>query len=149
MTSFKEMDLTSLVGEMTTSMLGVAVTEGAEPVGGDIRQVVGCVHLTSPDWVGSILVAMPADAAAAATAAMFMLSPDEIEESLVADAMGEFANVLAGMAKTAIGGGCQLSLPSVTTGTGLKVVVPGAQLVEQRCYTTDLGRITLTTLEGK
>ncbi len=149
MSNLKEIDLTGLVDQMCQSMLGVGVTEGADPVEGDLRQVVGCVHLTGPDWVGSILVAMPDAAADAATAAMFMLGPDEVEADLVADAMGEFANVLAGMTKTAIGGGCQLSLPSVTSGRSLKVVIPGAEMVEQQCYATDLGRITVTTLVGK
>lgn len=149
MAGIKGVDLTTLVGEMTASMLGASVTE--VPVGepDEQRHVIGCVHLTADEWSGSILVGMPERTARQATATMFMLGPDEVDDDLVIDAMGEFANVLAGMAKGAIGGGCQLSLPSVTTGSGLKVSVPGADVVDRRAYDSDLGHLTVTTLESK
>lgn len=140
------LDLSELVNEMTTAMLGCEALESTDDSPVQDREVIGCVHLTGDDWSGSILVAMPEEAARAATAALFFAEPDAVTEGEVADAVGEFANVLAGSAKTAIGGGCALSLPSVTSGAGLKVVVPGTVVVETRRYDTDLGTLTVSAL---
>jgi chemotaxis protein CheX len=140
-------DLSELVNEMTTAMLGCEAVESKDddaPV--QDREVIGCVHLTGEDWSGSILVAMPEETARSSTATLFFSEPDAVTEDEVADAVGEFANVLAGSAKTAIGGGCALSLPSVTSGAGLRVVVPGTVTVETKRYITDLGTITVSAL---
>ena len=140
-------DLTTLVNEMTTAMLGceaVPAPPDSAPVAD--REVVGCVHLTGETWSGSILVALPEETARAATAALFFAEADAVTEEEVGDAVGEFANVLAGSAKTQIGGGCTLSLPSVTSGAQLRVVVPGTVVVETVRYQTDLGTLTVSAL---
>lgn len=147
MARMKELELGRLVDDMTASMLGVGVQEIEDRDDGDVRQVIGCVHLSDDPWMGSILVSMPHEAAIAATAAMFMLEHDEVDESLVADAMGEFANVLAGQVKGEIGGGCTLSLPTVTSGAGLRFAVPGTTVVDRRRFSCDLGELQVATLE--
>lgn len=146
MARLKGLDLLELVGQMTASMLGIGV-EGADAADDDGPRVVGCVHLTSEQWSGSILVAMGREVAVGATAAMFMLGAEDVDDELIADAVGELANVLAGQVKTEIGGGCQLSLPTVTSGAGLRMAVPGAQLVEEKWFASDLGRLSVATME--
>lgn len=140
------LDLTTLVDEMTTAMLGCSAVESTDDAPAHDRQVIGCVHLTGDTWSGSILVALPDDAARAATAALFFAEPDAVSEEEIGDAVGEFANVLAGSIKTAIGGGCTLSLPSVTSGAQLRVVVPGTVPVQSIRYSTDLGTMTVSAL---
>ena len=148
MARMKELELRRLVDEMTTSMLGSGIDgEVEETLDEDQHEVIGCVHLSDDPWSGSILVSMTREAANAATATMFMLGEDEVDESLVADAMGEFANVLAGMIKTEIGGGCQLSLPTVTAGAGLRFAVPGTVVVDRRRFGSAVGPIGVATME--
>ena len=148
MARMKELELDRLVGEMVASMLGLPAEEAdVGDLDEDVRQVIGCVHLSDDPWMGSILVSMAQDEAVAATATMFMLEADEVDESLVADAMGEFANVLAGQVKGEIGGGCTLSLPTVTSGAGLRFAVPGTTVVDRRRFLCDVGGLTVATLE--
>lgn len=144
-----QLDLQELVGEMTSAMLGCGVTTAPDGATAAGPEVVGIVHLSADEWSGSVLVGMPAPVAATATATMFMLDVDDVDDELIADAMGEFANVLAGQVKGAIGGGCSLSLPSVTTGTGLQVTVPGTTLVIRHNFHCDLGPLSVATMESK
>lgn len=148
MARMKELELGRLVDEMTTSMLGMGVDGELEEATDAVQhEVIGCVHLSADPWQGSILVSLPLDAATAATATMFMLGEDEVDDDLVADAMGEFANVLAGMIKTEIGGGCSLSLPTVTSGAGLRFAVPGTVVVDRRRFASGVGAISVATME--
>lgn len=149
MARMKTLELDQLVDQMTTSMLGVGVEEvpRIEPAEAAARRVIGCVHLTADQWSGSVLVSLDLEDAVRATATMFMLDESEADEELVADAVGEFANVLAGMIKTEIGGGCSLSLPTVTAGGGLRLTVPGATPVDERRFSCDVGHIDVATLE--
>lgn len=141
-------DLNSLVNDMTAMMLQCAAVEDtSEGSPFDGREVIGVVHLTGADWSGSIMVGMPEDAARRATAALFFTEVDEVSEEEVSDAVGELANVLAGQAKGEIGdASAALSLPSVTTGAQLRVVVPGTVTVETKRYSTDHGAMTVSAL---
>lgn len=61
-----------------------------------------------------------------AASAIFGLPADEVSDADVADALGEFANVVGGQLKSYVDPTAQLSLPAVMRGTDDHVWIPGS-----------------------
>ncbi|MCB1920679.1 MAG: chemotaxis protein CheX [Candidatus Competibacteraceae bacterium] len=68
------------------------------------------------DWQGSILLVCPKAIACKAAAAMFGVSPSEVAETDLSDAMGELTHMLSGNLKSLLPTPCRLSQPSVGEG---------------------------------
>ena len=90
-------------------------------------QVTGCVHLSGA-YIGAIMLQCSPPAARDAAAALFSVSPDDVTQAEVVDAMGEIANMVGGNVKSMLPGPSTLSLPSVIQG---RLSLPGSQVVRE------------------
>jgi len=90
-------------------------------------KVTGCVHLSGA-YIGAIMLQCSPPAARDAAAALFSVSPDDVTQAEVVDAMGEIANMVGGNVKSMLPGPSMLSLPSVIQG---RLSLPGSQVVRE------------------
>jgi chemotaxis protein CheX len=86
--------------------------------------VVASISLTGA-WDGHIVISMTDAAAAMVAAAMLDLDPSTVTDADIADAAGEWVNVVGGNAKTLLPKPCQLSLP-MTSRSG-RIRYPGTR----------------------
>ena len=110
-----EEDLFALTAETWESVMG----EPLYPAGPERwvewsgeEHVGGAVEITG-GWEGAIFLDCPEALASHVAARMFALPADEVDDTMRADVMGELVNILGGLFKSAMGGGCALSLPAV------------------------------------
>jgi chemotaxis protein CheX len=83
--------------------------------------------------------------ARSATAGMFGLEVDDVDDEDVSDCVGEVANMTGGNVKSALEGSCQLSLPSVTTGRDYQVTVRGSRVTGRVAFLCD-GELLVVSL---
>ena len=78
--------------------------------------LAACIHIVG-DWQGAAIIVMQPEIAAFVASKMFS-EPDSdgLSESQLADAMGEFANIIGGLIKSGLDGQNTLSLPVVVRG---------------------------------
>lgn len=93
-------------------MLGLEFESG-EADGTRMLSMVACIAI-SGDYRAVVEVAMTPKAANEVTTAMCGLEPGEVQESDVADSIGEIVNIIGGNIKGAIPGETKLSLPCVS-----------------------------------
>ena len=122
------------VVELTRTVWETVLNLPIEPVDADVRPrddeetISACVHI-SGGWAGSCVLTCPTSLGRAIAAAMFALEPDEVDEELLYDAVGEVANMIGGNVKGLVPGPSQLSLPAVATGIHTRLAVPGSHEV--------------------
>lgn len=122
-----EVELGRITGEIWDAILGLPIDghraiDTFEP---DERVVTGVVQIAG-DFEGAVSLQLPLSLARRAAEAMFAIAGEQVTADEVADTVGELANMTGGNLKSAIGGSCTLSLPSVTSGRDYHVSVPGA-----------------------
>jgi chemotaxis protein CheX len=141
-----DVDLHRISADIWAAILGLELkpNPALDTYDADQRVVTGCVHITG-DWEGAVTVQLSETLARQATALMFAMEPGEVDEEEVADTVGELANMTGGNVKSLLGGSCQLSLPSVTTGRDYHVSIPGA-VARDRAAADAAGELVVTTL---
>jgi chemotaxis protein CheX len=141
-----DVDLHRIATDIWAATLGLelkpSTTLGAFDA--DERIVTGCVYITG-DFEGAVTVQLPEALARQATALMFAVEPDDVVDEEVSDTVGELANMTGGNVKSLLGGSCQLSLPSVTSGRDYHVSIPGAVPRDRDTADTE-GHLVVTTL---
>jgi chemotaxis protein CheX len=108
-----EDEVISICQEVWGAFLGDAelVVHGSGPAT-DGPLVTGCVSIAG-EWSGSLFAAESGS-----------LSPAEIS-----DAIGELTNMVGGAVKGMVPAPSRLSIPSVSSGVGVNVAIPGARLL--------------------
>ena len=86
------------------------------------------VHITG-DALLSVQVVTSRAFAEQAAAAVFQLPPADLDDELIADALGELANVVGGAVKALLGVDAALSLPMVTLDAST-THLPGAEVTQ-------------------
>jgi len=109
-------DLFELAQTVWTSILGLELERANDADGkvGD-RTVTSCVQITG-EWEGAVTVACSKSLATQLASSMFAMEPDELDDEMIRDAMGEIANMTGGNVKGAAPGQNTLALPTVTEG---------------------------------
>lgn len=106
--------------DVIETMFGLSIEGPLRPAGNAELTVAGMVGLAGPDFRGMLQVAC--GQAVASRLAAALLGGDDVvadEPNLVADSLGELANMLGGSVKRQLdvsGSGIELSLPSVLEG---------------------------------
>jgi chemotaxis protein CheX len=119
--------VTEIAGQVWDSFLGLTLepTPSEDRPGGDV--MCGVVAISGA-WQGSVVLRCSTEHATEAAEAMFAADAGTLEESEVADALGELTNMIGGNIKSLLPEPSALSIPSVSGGTG-HVFVPGARPV--------------------
>lgn len=128
-------EVADITREVWSTFLGLdlePLPEGLVDLGGpaDGPAMVGVVGISGA-WQGAVAVECGLDHARAAAEAMFAADPGTLSAEEVADAWGELANMVGGNVKSLLPAPSALSVPSVTGGTGSRVLVPGARAVQR------------------
>jgi len=89
--------------------------------------LAGCIQITGA-WEGTVTIDFPMSLAKQVASIMFSLSDDEVDNSLIQDALGELTNMTGGNIKSLLPEPCYLSLPAVAF-TESKMRVPGSEMV--------------------
>lgn|GEM_PF-5174731 len=126
-------ELVDVTADAATLFLGMIAedTGVAEPSG--LEGVIATIPFGEPP-VGALTVACPP--ALGELLAATVLEAEAPDGDDVADAVGELANVIAGGVAGLLGHSV-MALPTVTTGYGLAIRVPGAEAVRQRQLLVD------------
>lgn len=123
-----ETDIAEIVQGVWDAMLGLEIElvpgiGGVGPVGPP-DLVTGSVTVTgAADCV--VALQLQRDGARTFAAAMFGMSPDEVAEDEIADAVGELTNMVGGNIKSLLPEPSLLSLPTVSRGEAVQVRIPG------------------------
>lgn len=134
--------LESEIIELTRTVWETVLSMGIENVAHDDARrdngetVSACVHI-SGGWAGSVIITCPKAIANRIASQMFELGPDEVEEDLVHDAVGEVVNMIGGNIKGLVPGPSQLSLPAVAAGMHTRLAVPGSKPITQLSFRTE------------
>ena len=109
-------DLFSLAETVWSSILGLEFERAGDSDGkiGE-RAVTSCVQITG-EWEGAVTVACSETLATQLAAAMFAMEPEELDDEMTRDAMGEIANMTGGNVKGVAPGQNTLALPTVSEG---------------------------------
>ena len=143
-----EVDLDRITSEIWAAMLGLSLDahHAHEAFAADQRVVTGVVQIAG-DFEGAVSLQLPETLAHRAAAVMFAMDAEEVGDAEVADTVGELANMTGGNVKSAIGGNCTLSLPSVTSGRDYQVSVPGSVVRERSNLDCGGEPVAVTLLE--
>lgn len=129
-------DLTAGVTETWEGMFGLAldaIDAYPDAIGEELTAVV---HIHGDvEW--TVVVRLPRPLAHRIAGAMFDCDGADLGADEVSDAVGEIANVVAGFVKGRIEAQTSLSLPAVTEGRDLRVVVPGTDSAAELVAATD------------
>jgi len=100
-------------------------------------------------WNGAVCLDMDESLARSATASLVGLTPSELTNDDVRDAAGELANMTAGGVKELLPHTCQISLPTVVTGTDFQVTVPQGVVVYCSEFETEFGGFSVALIEAE
>ena len=145
-----ETQIGQIAQDVWLSMLGVEI-QPAPPdaaIDASVRSMSGCVHISGA-WEGSVVLSCVAELAHQATEAMFGLEPGAASTEEVHDTIGELANMIGGNVKALFPAPSQLSLPSVSEGTGLEMSIPGARSLNQLALESEGKLLFIRLLEKK
>ena len=103
--------------------------------------LAACIHIVG-DWQGAAVIVMQHEIARYAASQMFSQpNDDDISEIMVADALGELANIIGGLIKSGLDGQNSLSLPVVVRG-GLDLI--GSKKVFIQGFETPVGQFEVS-----
>ena len=119
--------------EIWESLLGMEI-EPSDASGNSFsdskRTVTGFVNIGGA-WQGTILLEVSDTLSQQFAATMLGISPDEVSEQDVADALGELTNMVGGNIKSLLPAPSNLSIPSVAEGSDYSIWAPGTDLLAQ------------------
>jgi len=123
------MDFNAALAEITEtvflSMLGFPIDLSAfAEAPATPSSLIGAVEIGGA-FDGAVTIECSAAFARKAAAVMFSIAEAEVDSAEMADTLGELANMIAGNLKALVGGGCQLSLPTVALGAPPKLAMEG------------------------
>ena len=134
MSDINELDLRGFVSGAMTEVFDTMLSMDIELEGGNVqanienRRIVGTVGFAGKA-VGSVNIQVNEAFAGTITAAMLGMEEDEIEgDEEVHDVIGELSNMIGGDLKSRLCDGgfvCELSIPSIITGSDFKTEIKG------------------------
>lgn len=138
-------ELTRTVWETVLDLSIEPAASIAEPHAQE-ETISACVHI-SGGWAGSVILSCPKALGIRIACAMFELAPDEVEDELLHDAVGEVVNMIGGNVKGLVPGPSVLSLPTVATGVHTQLGVPGSHPVTRVGFESDRDAVRVVLMQ--
>lgn len=139
------------VTELMTSMVGVDCQISREVSLDNYESFVSGVITLSGNASGQVAVVFSQLASTGMVAQMLSLAPEEVDEEILRDGVGEIANIVAGNAKSKLaelGFDLKLSLPTIVTGTNHHVALFKSEWVSHYGVESPLGSFKLSVWLG-
>ncbi len=109
-------------------------------------ELTGCIQITGA-WRGALTATCGQSLGRSIASAMLGMSEDEVSSDDINDALGEIVNMLGGNVKALLPPPCQLSLPSVTSGSQYYLTVSQAKVVNTLHFESSGHPLILQVLE--
>lgn len=126
---------------------------GGEPNIAEVESSSGFVSASvsiSGAWNGTVLINCSSALASNVACTMFDLQPDELEDELIADAIGETANMIGGKLKGFLPSPTTLSMPTVIKHQRLEDIrYPNQSLGPVQNFEVDGEQLRVTVLRGE
>ncbi|HTB34054.1 MAG TPA: chemotaxis protein CheX [bacterium] len=141
-------DLERILKDVYSAVVGAELVpaDQAAPMVPKESRIMASVSFTG-SWQGALCMEYPSSLARDLAATMFDTKAETVSRDELHDAVGEIANIAGGNFKTLVGGGCQISLPSVTEGTDYEQVVSGAKVALSGSFGCQGRLLTVRILE--
>jgi len=145
-----ERDLRELILAVWHSLVGLTIecSEHACERLSPGSDVLATVHITG-GWRGTVTVECSLALARKIAASMFRMTEAQVADVETFDALGEIANVISGNVKAATGLPCELTLPTVAHGAGLKVSVLESQRLTRVGFTSQNEPLEVSVFEPR
>ena len=111
-------------------------------------ELTGCIQITGA-WRGALTATCGQKLGRVIAAAMLGMNIDEVSDDDVNDALGEIVNMLGGNVKALLPPPCQLSLPSVTSGSQYHLTVSQAKVIDTLHFESSGQALVLQVLEER
>lgn len=138
------------IGEVTQEVWSTML--GGEPTPAEPAPVQGFVSASvsiSGAWNGTVLINCSAELASNVACRMFDLQPEELEDELTADAIGEVANMIGGKLKGMLPTPSTLSMPTVIKHLSLEDIrYPNQTPGPMRSFVVDGQPLRVVVLRG-
>jgi CheY-specific phosphatase CheX len=125
-------DLHDIVSQVWKTTLDSDIVPVAEQAVGQ-QSLAGIVQI-SGEWYGAVVLVGSVEMARLAAAVMFNTDVDHVDRDDMADAWGELSNIVAGLIKTELRGGNDISLPIVIQGVSYNLGVLGCNVLFSQTY---------------
>jgi chemotaxis protein CheX len=141
-------DLGQISEDVWNAVLGLELERLAEApdLEGTGPMVTATVQITG-DSLWTVRLDCSKELARVATALMFGQEPEEVSDDDVKDAFGEMANMTGGNVKNLLTVSSRLALPTVTGGSGFRVVIPGAHVSNRIGFLCDGQPLVVSVLQ--
>ena len=117
-----------------------------QPDGEEVRAGhTSLVHITG-NMSHTVLLTFASPLGDRIAAGLFEMAVEELDDESRADALGEMANVIGGGVKALLAESCQLSLPTVTLGDGVPIIL-GAVETDSVTFTDGSDSVTVAVWE--
>jgi CheY-specific phosphatase CheX len=144
---FKTADISEIVTDIWTAMLGFPVQLRTEPATGGTSLISARVTITG-EWDGCLVVNCPEQLSREVATAMLQVEGDQLTLGTVFDAVGEVANMTAGNVKNLIQGLCRLTTPTVTDEADLSAPDPDREKVFEAAFDCRDQAFSVTILQA-
>ena len=144
---FKTTDISEIVTDIWTAMLGFPVQLRTEPADGEPGLVSARVTITG-EWDGALVVNCPEHLSREVATAMLQVEDAQLTMGTVFDAVGEVANMTAGNVKNLIEGLCRLTTPMVTDEADLSVPDEDSEKVFEAAFDCRDQAFSVTILQA-
>jgi CheY-specific phosphatase CheX len=146
---FKNEEITEIVTDIWTAMLGFPIQSRSEPAGpGNEATTISARVTITGEWDGWVVVNCPETLSREVATAMLQDGDDDLTLGTVFDAVGEVANMTAGNVKNLIQGLCRLTPPQVTDETDLSVPDADSAKVFEASFDCGAEAFTVSILEA-
>lgn len=137
-----EREIVDVVTRIASIQLGWEVQVVDDLAGGapDGESITASVQISGA-YDGAVHVTVARDAAIQVAGRMFGRGPSTLMDDEIRDALGEFANMVAGNLKSRLPGRCRLSLPTVVEGSSYEITRLGSRLEAESELAAAAGRL--------
>jgi len=144
---FKTTDISEIVTDIWTAMLGFPVQLRTEPAADEAGFISARVTITG-EWEGCLVVNCPEQLSRDVATAMLQIGDDQLTLGTVFDAVGEVANMTAGNVKNLIEGLCRLTTPQVSDEEDLSVPNEDSEKVFEAAFDCREQAFSVTILQA-
>jgi CheY-specific phosphatase CheX len=138
---FKNEEITEIVTDIWTAMLGFPIESRSEPAGpGNEATTISARVTITGEWDGWVVVNCPETLSREVATAMLQDGDDDLTLGTVFDALGEVKNLIQGL--------CRLTPPQVTDETDLSVPDADSAKVFEASFDCGAEAFTVSILEA-
>jgi len=129
-----------IVQSIFSTMLELELLRANGPSAIEDDSILAAIQIAG-EWMGSVVLELPADVARKATASMLQIPLAEVALVDQCDVAAELVNMVGGNLKSLLPGPSFLSLPTIVSGRAIGLQVHDAELIDEVSLTCEAGDV--------